>query len=75
MYRNLRIVPYLIFGRGSYAQLGDVLKPRRTGSPVVFMVDDVHKGKPFISRLPMEGKGLLLFVTSMWNPKPSTWMN
>jgi 3-deoxy-alpha-D-manno-octulosonate 8-oxidase len=69
MYRNLKIVPYLIFGRGSYAQLGDVLKPRRTGSPVVFMIDDVHKGKPFVSKLPREGKDLLLWVNVDVEPK------
>jgi 3-deoxy-alpha-D-manno-octulosonate 8-oxidase len=69
MYRNLRIVPYLIFGRGSYAQLGEVLKPKRTGSGAVFVIDDVHEGKPFISKLPMEGKDLLLFVNVDVEPK------
>lgn len=69
MYRNLRIVPYLIFGRGSYGQLGDVLRPRRTGSPVVFMVDDVHKGKAFVSNLPLEGADLLLWVNVDVEPK------
>jgi 3-deoxy-alpha-D-manno-octulosonate 8-oxidase len=69
MYRNLRIVPYLIFGRGSYGQLGDVLKPRRMGSPVVFMIDDVHEGKPFVSKLPKEKEDLLLFVSSAVEPK------
>jgi 3-deoxy-alpha-D-manno-octulosonate 8-oxidase len=69
MYRNLRIVPYLIFGRGSYAQLGDVLRHRRTGSPVVFMIDDVHERKPFIPKLPKEEKDLLLFVNVDVEPK------
>jgi 3-deoxy-alpha-D-manno-octulosonate 8-oxidase len=69
MYRNLRIVPYIIFGRGGYAQLGDVLRPRRTGAPVVFIVDDVHGGKLFIPKLPMEDKDLLLFVNVDVEPK------
>ncbi len=69
MYRNLRIVPYIIFGRGSYAQLGDVLRPRRTGAPVVFIIDDVHEGKLFIPKLPMEDKDLLLFVNVDVEPK------
>jgi len=63
------MVPYLIFGRGSYAQLGEVLKPRRTGSPVIFMVDDVHQGRAFVSNLPMEGKDLLLWVNVDVEPK------
>ena len=29
MYRNTKNVPYYVFGRGSLAQLGDLLKPRR----------------------------------------------
>jgi 3-deoxy-alpha-D-manno-octulosonate 8-oxidase len=69
MYRNLRIVPYLMFGRGCSAQLGDVLRSRRTGSPTVFVIDDVHKGKPFISKLPMEKEDLLLFVNVDVEPK------
>jgi len=69
MYRNLRIVPYLIFGRGSFGQLGDVLQPRRTRSPVVFLIDDVHEGKPFISNLPMDKGDLLLFVNVDVEPK------
>ena len=69
MYRNLRIVPYLIFGRGSYAQLGDVLRPRRSGAAVAFMIDDVHQGKPFISKLPMEKEDLLIFVNADVEPK------
>jgi len=69
MYRNLRIVPYLIFGRGSYAQLGDVLRPRRMGSPVVFLVDDVHEKKPFVSKLPKEKEDILLFVSADVEPK------
>ncbi|MGE5840965.1 MAG: iron-containing alcohol dehydrogenase family protein [Deltaproteobacteria bacterium] len=69
MYRNLRIVPYLIFGRGGYAQLGDVLRPRRKGAPVVFMVDDVHERRPFVSKLPMETEDFLLFVNVDVEPK------
>ena len=29
MYRNTKNVPYYVFGRGSLAQLGDLLNPRR----------------------------------------------
>ena len=72
MYRNLRIMPYIIFGRGSYAQLGDVLRPRRTGAPGVFIIDDIHEGKLFIPKLPMEDKDLLLFVNVDVEPKTNS---
>ena len=44
MYRNLRLVPQLIYGRGSINQLGDILTKQRTdaGSPAVFLIDSVH---------------------------------
>ena len=73
MYRNLRVVPNLIFGRGSVSQLGDVLSPRRTRkeSAVVFMIDDVHENKPFVQDLPVEDKDLLLFVNVDLEPKTS----
>jgi 3-deoxy-alpha-D-manno-octulosonate 8-oxidase len=71
MYRNLRIVPYFIFGRGSINQLGDVLAPcrRKRESSVIFMIDDVHQGKPFVKDLPMEENDLLLFVNVDVEPK------
>jgi 3-deoxy-alpha-D-manno-octulosonate 8-oxidase len=71
MYRNLRMVPNLIFGRGSVRQLGDVLSPRRSGnaSAVVFMIDDVHQNKPFVQDLPVEDKDVLLFVNVDVEPK------
>jgi hypothetical protein len=47
MYRNLRLVPQLIYGRGSINQLGDILTKQRTdaGSPVVFLIDAVHENE------------------------------
>ena len=47
-YKNLRVVPQLIFGRGSVRQLGDVLANKRTDSatPTVFLIDDVFEEAP-----------------------------
>ena len=71
MYRNFSIVPNIIFGRGAFGQLGDVLAPRRVtrGSYFVFVVDDVFEGKPLESRLPMDGIDLLLRVNVDDEPK------
>jgi 3-deoxy-alpha-D-manno-octulosonate 8-oxidase len=71
MYRNLRIVPNLIFGRGSVSQLGQVLSPRRSrkDSAVVFMIDDVHQNKSFVQDLPVQDTDLLLFVNVDVEPK------
>ncbi len=73
MYRNFSIVPNIIFGRGSFNQLGDVLEPKRVNpdSFVVFVLDDVFKGKELEGRCPIQGKDLLLHVNVDEEPKTS----
>jgi len=73
MYRNFSIVPNIIFGRGAFGQLGDIIAPRRVtrGSYFVFVVDDVFEGKPLESRLPMDGIDMLLRVNVDDEPKTS----
>ncbi|MFQ5992121.1 MAG: iron-containing alcohol dehydrogenase family protein [Nitrospiraceae bacterium] len=73
MYRNLRVVPLLIYGRGSINQLGDILAHQRTdsGCPVVFMIDEVHEKRPFVQRLPLRAKDLMILVNVDTEPKTS----
>lgn len=73
MYRNFSIVPNIIFGRGSFNQLGDILEPKRLNqdSFVVFVIDDVFKGKELEGRCPIQGKDLLLHVNVDEEPKTS----
>ncbi|MGB3222155.1 MAG: iron-containing alcohol dehydrogenase family protein [Desulforhopalus sp.] len=73
MFRNFSIVPNIMFGRGSFNQLGDIINPHRISpdSYFVFVVDDVFKGKPLESRLPMQGRDLLLQVNVDDEPKTS----
>jgi 3-deoxy-alpha-D-manno-octulosonate 8-oxidase len=71
MYRNLRLVPQLIFGRGSIHQLGDILTKQRTesGCPVVFLIDAVHEKSPFVHQLPLRANDLITFVDVGTEPK------
>jgi 3-deoxy-alpha-D-manno-octulosonate 8-oxidase len=71
MYKNLRVVPHLIFGRGSLAQLGDVLANKRTDTscPMVFLIDEVHEGKAWVKSLPCHDSDLLIFVNVDEEPK------
>ena len=73
MYRNFKIVPNIIFGRGSFNQLGDVLHNKRTTpeSSMVFVLDDVFVGKDLEQRLPLEKGDLLLPVNVDDEPKTS----
>src|SRR5262249_23991809 len=71
MYRNLRLVPQLIFGRGRINQLGDILTRQRTdsGCPVVFVIDAVHEKSTFVHRLPLRANDLIVFADVGTEPK------
>ncbi len=72
MYRNFAIVPRIIFGRGSFNQLDDILKERRTpGGYMVFIMDDVFQGKPLEKRIPLVGEDYVLPVNVDDEPKTS----
>ncbi|WP_448874094.1 iron-containing alcohol dehydrogenase family protein [Desulfobulbus propionicus] len=73
MYRNFKIVPNIIFGRGSFNQLGDILKVKRVTPDafMVFVLDDVFKGRPLEGRLPLETGDMLLLVNVDDEPKTS----
>ena len=70
-HKNLRVVPQLIYGRGSVRQLGDVLAARRTDSatPTVFLIDDVFEEAPFVHDLPVHANDLIIFVNCDVEPK------
>ena len=73
MYRNFSIVPKIMFGRGSFNQLGDILAEHRTGpdSYMVFVLDDVLVGRPLEGRLPLQPGDMLLPVNVDDEPKTS----
>ena len=45
-YKNFPMVPRVIFGRGSFNQLDEIISPKRlsVNAPFIFLVDDVFKG-------------------------------
>lgn len=73
MYRNFKIVPNIIFGRGSFNQLGDILKAKRPSSEscMVFVLDRVFAGSALEARLPVEKGDLVLHVNVDDEPKTS----
>ncbi len=64
MLKNLKMVSKLVFGRGSFTQLGDILSSRRKHSYswVVFVVDDVFSTKKLSKRIPLHEGDMLLYV-------------
>lgn len=73
MYRNFSVVPKVMFGRGCFNQLDDVLQERRGGdnSFIVFILDDVFQDKALESRIPLRKNDYLLHVNVDVEPKTS----
>jgi len=70
MYRNVKNVPYYIFGKGSLAQLGDLVRERRhtEGKGVVFFIDHFFHGKDLAARLPVEQGDRVIYVDVTHEP-------
>src|SRR5580693_6103986 len=71
-FRNFKMVSYVVYGRGSFNQLDEILAPQRKGSaPVIFLVDHFFENKPLISRIPLRGKDPVILVDVTYEPKTS----
>jgi len=71
MFRNFKLVPNVIFGRGCFAQLDEIVEKQRDNkdSWVVFVMDDVFKGRDLEKKLPLHEKDMLLRVNVDDEPK------
>jgi 3-deoxy-alpha-D-manno-octulosonate 8-oxidase len=71
MFRNFKLVSQVIFGRGAYNQLDDILSGKRSpqNTCMVFLVDDVFKEKPLQARVPIKSGDLLIWVNVDDEPK------
>lgn len=71
-FRNFKMVGYVVYGRGSFNQLDEILAPRRKqGAPMIFLVDHFFEGKPLASRVPLRGNDEIIFVDVTLEPKTS----
>ena len=73
-YKNFPMVPRVIFGRGSFNQINEVLAPKRLSihAPFIFLVDDVFKNKTWLlSRISLAYDDKIIFVSANEEPKTS----
>lgn len=71
-FRNFKMVSYVVYGRGSFNQLDEILAPnRKSGAPMIFLVDHFFVGKPLINRIPIRDKDKILFADVSYEPKTS----
>ena len=70
-YRNFPMVPRVIYGKGSFDQLGDILMPRRkhAEAPVIFLVDDVFEDSPLVGRIPLLFEDQIILISADEEPK------
>jgi 3-deoxy-alpha-D-manno-octulosonate 8-oxidase len=69
-FRNLKLVDFVVFGRGSFNQLDEILAPhRQEGNPMVFLLDQFFEGKPLASRIPLRGNDKIILADVSVEPK------
>jgi 3-deoxy-alpha-D-manno-octulosonate 8-oxidase len=69
-FRNLKLVDFVVYGRGSFNQLDEILSPRRKDSkPMIFLVDHFFEGKPFVNRIPLRNNDKIVFADVSNEPK------
>ncbi len=69
-FRNLKLVSNVVFGRGSFQQLDEILAPKRKGdAPMVFLVDHFFEGKALPNSIPLRGKDAIIFADVTYEPK------
>ena len=73
LFRNFKMVSYVVYGRGSFNQLDEILSASRKNdqSYIVFLVDDVFKNKPLQDRIPVHDSDYFLWVNVDKEPKTS----
>ena len=69
-FRNFKMIGYVIYGRGAFNQLDEILQPNRKGdAPMIFLVDHFFEGKELAKRVPAKGKDKVVFVDVTYEPK------
>ncbi len=70
-FRNFKTVPRIIFGRGAYPQLTDVVDEQRKTDQdfAVFILDPSQKGKDTETRLPAQPQDLIIWADVRDEPK------
>jgi 3-deoxy-alpha-D-manno-octulosonate 8-oxidase len=71
MFRNFKTVDKILFGRGCFNQLDDLLGTRRSAATpaIVFLLDDVFSQHPLKDRVPLQPQDLLILVNVDDEPK------
>jgi 3-deoxy-alpha-D-manno-octulosonate 8-oxidase len=72
-FRNFKMVDYVVYGRGCFEQLDEIIAPhRKEGKPMVFLLDHFFANNTaFRSRIPLRGNDILIDADVTTEPKTS----
>ena len=72
-FRNLAVVPRVVFGRGCFRQLDQILSSARDGeaAPMIFLVDDVFRDHALAAAVPVRDSDRLIWTNVDVEPKTS----
>jgi len=71
-FRNFKMVSYVVYGRGSFNQLDEILQvQRKDGKPMIFLLDHFFEDKPLAYRIPLRGKDKVIYADVTYEPKTS----
>lgn len=69
-FRNFKMVGYVVYGRGCFDQLDEIIAPhRKDDRPMIFLVDHFFNGKPLVDKVPVRGKDKIIFADVTYEPK------
>ncbi|MEO5782932.1 MAG: iron-containing alcohol dehydrogenase family protein [Ginsengibacter sp.] len=69
-FRNFKMVGYVVYGRGAFNQLDEILQPHRKDDlPMIFLVDHFFKEKELGKRIPVNGIDKIIFADVTTEPK------
>ena len=70
-FRNFPMVPRVVYGKGSFDTLGDILMPKRKHSeaPMIYLVDDVFEGTELLDRIPSIFCDQIILISADEEPK------
>ena len=77
-FRNFKLVGFVVYGRGSFDQLDEIISTqRKNNAPIIFLIDhffstgNIEQKKSLVNRIPLRGKDKILFADVTHEPKTS----
>jgi len=70
-FRNFKMVDYVVYGRGSFDQLAEIIEPHRKkdGEPMIFLIDHFFEGKQLPNRIPLQDNDKIIYADVTHEPK------